>query len=112
SGEPETVALASDRGAVNGAAKWEEQPSGNSTAPMAQESALQTNHQHQGQDSAVGAEIALAAARPVALSTKDSVFLPAMSLEVALARRAAIVEFTRRLMVKDQDFGEIPGTTK
>jgi hypothetical protein len=40
------------------------------------------------------------------------VFLPAMSLEVALARRAAIVEFTRRLMVKDQDFGEIPGTSK
>ena len=55
--EPQTVALATDQGAVNGATKWEEQPSGNSTAPMAQESALQTNHQHQGQDSAVGAEI-------------------------------------------------------
>ena len=54
----------------------------------------------------------LAAARPVELSTKDSVFLPAMSMEVALARRAAIVEFTRRIMVKDQDFGEIPGTNK
>ena len=110
--EPQTVALATDQGAVNGATKWEEQPSGNSTAPMAQESALQTNHQHQGQDSAEGAEIALPSARPVVLSTKDSVFLPAMSLEVALARRAAIVEFTRRLMVKDQDFGEIPGTSK
>jgi hypothetical protein len=47
-----------------------------------------------------------------ALSTKDSVFLPAMSMEVALARRAAIVEFTRRIMVRDQDFGEIPGTNK
>jgi hypothetical protein len=35
-----------------------------------------------------------------------------MSMEVALARRAAIVEFTRRIMVKDQDFGEIPGTSK
>jgi hypothetical protein len=35
-----------------------------------------------------------------------------MSLQVALARRAAIVEFTRRIMVKDQDFGEIPGTNK
>jgi hypothetical protein len=35
-----------------------------------------------------------------------------MSMEVALARRAAIVEFTRRIMVKDQDFGEIPGTNK
>jgi hypothetical protein len=35
-----------------------------------------------------------------------------MSMEVALARRSAIVEFTRRIMVKDQDFGEIPGTHK
>jgi len=43
----------------NGAAKREEQPSGNSTAPMAQELALHTNHQHQRQDSAGdrGAEI-------------------------------------------------------
>jgi hypothetical protein len=90
----------------------EEQPSANSTAPMAQELALQTNSQHQRQDSAEGTstEIALASAHPVA--TKDSVFLPAMSMEVALARRAAIVEFTRRIMVRDQDFGEIPGTNK
>jgi hypothetical protein len=51
-------------------------------------------------------------ARPAELSTKESVFLPAMSMEVALARRAAIVEFTRRIMVKDRDFGEIPGTNK
>src|ERR1700689_5283264 len=35
-----------------------------------------------------------------------------MSMEVALARRAAIVEFTRKIMVRDQDFGEIPGTGK
>jgi hypothetical protein len=35
-----------------------------------------------------------------------------MTLEVALARRAAIVEFVKRIMVRDQDFGEIPGTTK
>jgi hypothetical protein len=33
--------------ADNGAAKREEQPSANSTAPMAQESALHTNNQHQ-----------------------------------------------------------------
>jgi hypothetical protein len=110
--EPQTVALAPHQGAGNGAAEREEQPSGNSTAPMAQESALQTNHQHQGQDSAGGGQIALAVARPVVFSTKDSVFLPAMSMEVALARRAAIVEFTRRIMVRDQDFGEIPGTSK
>src|ERR1039458_2077998 len=57
--EPQTVALAPDRGAVNGAAKWEEQPSANSTAPIAQESALDTNHQHQGEDTAVGAETPL-----------------------------------------------------
>jgi hypothetical protein len=99
---------------TNGAAKREEQPSANSTAPMAQELALQTNHQHQPQNSAggPGAEIVLAAARPPELSPKDSLFLPAMSMAVALARRAAIVEFTRCLMVKDQDFGEIPGTHK
>ena len=99
---------------ANGAAKREEQPSVNSTAPMAQELALQTNHQHQRQDSAdgPGTEIVLATTCPAGLSTKDSVFLPAMSLEVALARRSAIVEFTRRIMVKGQDFGEIPGTNK
>src|ERR1700733_9349559 len=41
-----------------------------------------------------------------------SAFMPAMSMEMALARRAAIVEFTRKIMVRDQDFGEIPGTSK
>ena len=101
---------------VNGVSEQEEQPSANSTAPMAQELALQTNHQHQRQDSAEGPAPKScwlrASARPVELSTKDSVFLPAMSMEVALARRSAIVEFTRRIMVKDQDFGEIPGTNK
>ena len=42
----------------------------------------------------------------------ERAFLPAMSMEVALARRAAIVEFTRKIMVRDQDFGEISGTGK
>ena len=122
-GENQTRALAQQEenhrggdgteGLVNGTAKQEEQPSGNSTAPMAQESAA-TKTQHQRQDTAEGsrAEVVLASARPVEISTKDSVFLPAMSMEVALARRAAIVEFTRRIMVKDQDFGEIPGASK
>jgi hypothetical protein len=36
----------------------------------------------------------------------------AISRDSALARRAAIVEFTRKIMVRDQDFGEIPGTNK
>lgn len=99
-------------GLGNGVVKQEEQPSANSTAPVARESAPKTNNQHQRQDSAPGptTEIVLASACP--LSAKDSVYLPAMSMEVALARRAAIVEFTRRIMVKDQDFGEIPGTNK
>lgn len=126
-GEHRSMTLAPDEGKlkdsdgmggwVNGVVKQEEQPSGNSTAPVAQELALQTNNQHQRQNSATGSgtEIMLAAAvsaRPVELSKKESMFLPAMSMEVALARRSAIVEFTRRIMVKDQDFGEIAGTHK
>jgi hypothetical protein len=103
--------------AVNGIAKQEEQPSGNSTAPMAQESALQTNNQHQRMNTAQAhvTDIVLASAastRRGELTSKDSVFLPAMTMDVAIARRSAIVEFTRRIMVKDQDFGEIPGTHK
>jgi hypothetical protein len=46
------------------------------------------------------------------VSKRESAFMPAMSMDVALARRAAIVEFTRKIMVRDQDFGEIPGTSK
>ena len=45
-------------------------------------------------------------------SRSERAFLPAMSMEVALARRAAIVEFTRKIMVRDRDFGEISGTGK
>jgi hypothetical protein len=123
-GEQQTVALVRDEarrnggngmeGLKNGVIRQQEQPSANSTAPVAQELARDSNNQHQRQDSApgTGTEIVLASPRPVEFSTKDSVFLPAMSLQVALARRAAIVEFTRRIMVKDQDFGEIPGTSK
>ena len=46
------------------------------------------------------------------LPKRESEFMPAMSMEVALARRAAMVEFTRRIMVRNQDFGDIPGTGK
>ena len=56
------------------------------------------------------AETALVARYKV--SRSERAFLPAMSMEVALARRAAIVEFTRKIMVRDRDFGEIPGTGK
>ena len=110
----ETAVQSVDQKSQNGAAKKEEQSSVTSTAPMAQELALETNHQHQTQDSAAGqgAELVVPVPRQTPLSTKDSIFLPAMTMEVALARRAAIVEFTRRIMVKDQDFGEIPGASK
>jgi hypothetical protein len=100
--------------AGNGTTKQKEQPSADSTALVAQELALDTNHQHQRQDNPAGAttEIVLSPGSQIVRSPKDSVFLPAMSMEIALARRAAIVEFTRRIMVRDQDFGEIPGTNK
>lgn len=35
--------------------------------------------------------------------------MPVMDLEVALARRQAIVDFTKRIMVDGTDFGTIPG---
>lgn len=46
------------------------------------------------------------------VSKQESTFMPAMSMDLALARRASIVEFTRKIMVRDQDFGEIPGSSK
>jgi hypothetical protein len=48
----------------------------------------------------------------IAIPEHESTFMPAMTMDVALARRAAIVEFTRKLMLRDQDFGEIPGSHK
>lgn len=48
----------------------------------------------------------------VSVTSAESVFMPVMSMDVALARREQIVEFTRRIMVADQDFGIIPGTKK
>lgn len=47
-----------------------------------------------------------------ALARTESVFMPVMSMDVALARRNTIVEFTKKIMVADQDFGTIPGTNK
>jgi hypothetical protein len=46
------------------------------------------------------------------LSKRESSFMPAMSIEAALARHAAMVEFTRRIMVRNQDFGDIQGAHK
>ncbi len=97
------------------AAKQKEQPRGNSTALEARQS-VETVCQHPPKDNAEqpATEVALASAEDssVPLSAKQNLYLPVMSMEVALARRSAIVEFTRRIMVKDQDFGEIPGTNK
>jgi len=42
----------------------------------------------------------------------QSGYMPIMKIEVALERRTAIVEFTKRIMVPDQDFGVIPGANK
>jgi len=38
--------------------------------------------------------------------------MPVMGIEQAIARRSAIVEFTKQLMVSGTDFGIIPGTDK
>jgi hypothetical protein len=43
---------------------------------------------------------------------RERTFMPVMSIEGAIARHAAMVEFTRKIMVRDQDFGEIPGAHK
>ncbi len=39
-------------------------------------------------------------------------FMPVMTMQTALARRAAIVEFVKQIMVKGTDYGTIPGTSK
>jgi len=99
---------------LNGSTAFEEeQPGGYPTALAAQES-VAANNQHQPKDSAAGArpEVVPVSSQERGFSARDSTFLPAMTLEVALARRAAIVEFVRRLMVRDQDFGEISGSVK
>lgn len=49
---------------------------------------------------------------PQEVTAQQSVFLPVMTMDLALERRNSIVEFTKRIMVPDQDFGVIPGTNK
>ncbi len=80
-----------------------ERPGTTPTAPVAVPNAAST--QHQSQDNPNGAETEIVVSpRPqtTGISTRESAFLPAMTLEVALARRAVIVEFVRRIMVRDQ----------
>ena len=52
----------------------------------------------------------LVQAKPQELAPQSGDFMPVMSMETALQRRTMLVEFTRRIMVPDQDFGVIPGT--
>lgn len=40
----------------------------------------------------------------------QDVFLPVMSIDVAVERRETIIAFVKKIMVQDQDFGVIPGT--
>lgn len=42
--------------------------------------------------------------------THQDDFMPVMNMEVAIQRRNYVVEFTKRIMVKDTDFGVVPGT--
>ena len=91
---------------ANGTGKETGQPISDLIAEPAPESGVQNHQQPERKE----ADTALVTRHEV--STRESAFMPAMSMEVALARRAAIVEFTRRIMVRDQDFGEIPGTNK
>lgn len=41
----------------------------------------------------------------------QDLYQPVMTIDTAIARRNDIVEFVRRIMVKDLDFGVIPGTS-
>jgi hypothetical protein len=41
-----------------------------------------------------------------------SIYMPVMTIADAIDRRNALVNFTRSIMVKDHDFGTIPGTDK
>jgi len=91
---------------ANGTGKEAGQPVSGLIAEPAQEPDVQNNQALERKE----ADTALVTQYKV--SRQESTFMPAMSMEVALARRAAIVEFTRKIMVRDQDFGEIPGTNK
>jgi hypothetical protein len=44
------------------------------------------------------------------VSEQAQQFMPVMPIAIAVQRRAAIVEFTKQIMVRDTDFGVIPGT--
>ena len=45
-----------------------------------------------------------------AMPQAQDVYQPVMTIDQAITRRETIVQFVARIMVKDQDFGVIPGT--
>ena len=49
-------------------------------------------------------------AKPQEIAVQAGDFMPVMSMETALQRRSMLVQFTRQIMVENQDFGVIPGT--
>ena len=46
------------------------------------------------------------------IMTVSDRYMPAMSIQAAIERRNAVVDFVRQVMVRDTDFGVIPGTDK
>jgi hypothetical protein len=46
------------------------------------------------------------------ITVEQDRFLPALSMEQAIARRDAVVEFVKQIMKQDVDYGKIPGTDK
>src|SRR6202166_1763870 len=91
---------------ANGTSTEAEQPVPELIAEPVPESGVQSDRNDERK------QLATALLTQYKVSKRESAFMPAMSMDVALARRAAIVEFTRKIMVRDQDFGEIPGTSK
>jgi hypothetical protein len=43
---------------------------------------------------------------------REMAFLPIMSMEVAMQRRQSIVEFVQSILVEDEDFGKVGGSSK
>ena len=49
-------------------------------------------------------------AKPQEVTSVSADFMPVMTMELALQRRQMLVDFTRKIMVENQDYGVIPGT--
>lgn len=46
----------------------------------------------------------------IVVSQAQEMFMPVMNVQLATARRAALVQFTREIMVNGTDYGVVPGT--